>query len=91
MRGMPYKRRGRIPAASKALAYQVRRLREARGWSQEACAEAADLHPRVVVSIEAASIDPRLSTVVSLADAFDTTLSKLIARPRRGTAKKTER
>jgi len=53
------------------LAANVRRLRKARGWSQEVLGDAADLHRTQVGAIERAEKDVRISTVEKLGAAFD--------------------
>lgn len=52
------------------LAANVRRLRKARGWSQETLGDAADLHRTQVGAIERAEKDVRISTVEKLGAAF---------------------
>ena len=58
----------------------VRRLREARGWSQEHLAGSASLNRSYMGEIERATAMPSLATAEKLARAFDVALSDLIAR-----------
>ena len=52
---------------SKLLAGNVKRLRQARGWSQEDLAEAADLHRTYVSGIERGVRNPTISVVSAIA------------------------
>lgn len=63
------------------FAANVRRLREAQDptLTQTALSEAANLHRTELGRIENALTDPRLSTLVILADALGTTLDELAA------------
>ena len=58
----------------------VRRLREARGWSQEELAAQAALNRSYLGEIERAAVMPSLATAAKLARALDVPLSDLIAR-----------
>jgi transcriptional regulator with XRE-family HTH domain len=63
---------------------RVRRLREARGWSQQALAQAAGLSITVVALIEQGKReDPKLSTVAALARALGVGLDDLAGEGRR--------
>jgi XRE family transcriptional regulator, regulator of sulfur utilization len=57
----------------------VRRMREARGWSQEQLAGHAELIRSYMGEIERATAMPSLATAAKLAQALDVTLSRLIA------------
>jgi transcriptional regulator with XRE-family HTH domain len=58
----------------------VRRLRRAGdGFSQEALAERAGLHRTEIGKIEQGNVEPRLSTLVILADALGVTLDEMVA------------
>jgi transcriptional regulator with XRE-family HTH domain len=58
----------------------VRRLRLAReGCSQEALAERARLHRTEISKIEQGNVEPRLTTLVILADALGVGLDELVA------------
>ena len=61
------------------LGRRVRELRHARGWTQEQLAERAVLSYKFIGEIERGTVNPTLSTLVSLADALDTAVSKLFA------------
>jgi transcriptional regulator with XRE-family HTH domain len=60
------------------LAANVRRLRKARGWSQEVLGDAADLHRTQIGAIERGEKDVRLSTMEKLGAAFDVVPLKLL-------------
>lgn len=53
------------------LAANVRRLRKARGWSQEVLGDAADLHRTQVGAIERAEKNVQLGTIAKLSVALD--------------------
>lgn len=57
----------------------VRRARRERELSQEALGQAAGLAGKHVSEIERANRDPRLTTVVQIADALDLDLGELLA------------
>jgi transcriptional regulator with XRE-family HTH domain len=57
----------------------IRRLREARGWSQEHLAGRADLNRSYMGEIERAAVMPSLATAAKLAQALEVSLSKLIS------------
>ena len=57
----------------------VRRLREARGWSQEHLAGEAELNRSYMGEIERATAMPSLATAAKLAQALQVPLSHLIA------------
>ncbi|MBZ8141830.1 transcriptional regulator [Rubrivivax gelatinosus] len=58
----------------------VRRLRQARGWSQERLAERAELNRTYMGEIERATAMPSLQTAAKLAQALEVPLSELIQR-----------
>ncbi|HEX3138704.1 MAG TPA: helix-turn-helix transcriptional regulator [Rhizobacter sp.] len=58
----------------------VRRLREARGWSQERLAGHADLNRSYMGEIERATVMPSLATAAKLAQALEVPLSHLISQ-----------
>lgn len=64
----------------KGFAGNVRKLREQKqpGFSQERLSDATGLHRTEIGRIEQASIEPRLSTLVILADALDASLDDLV-------------
>lgn len=53
------------------LAQNLRRLREARGWSQEDYADRADIHRTYVSDIERGRRNPTITVVEKLAKPFD--------------------
>lgn len=63
------------------FARNVRRLREQKepGFSQERLSDATRLHRTEIGRIEQASIEPRLTTLVILADALEVKIDDLIA------------
>jgi transcriptional regulator with XRE-family HTH domain len=56
----------------------VRRLREARGWSQEDLAEHSDLNRSFIGEIERGAATPSLVTVAKLSQAFELAPSVLV-------------
>ena len=58
----------------------VRRLRQARGWSQEALAGRAELNRTYMGEIERATTMPSLQTAAKLAQALEVPLAELIGR-----------
>lgn len=61
------------------LAANVRRLRLAKGWSQEAAADAADVSIRSYQTLEAGKTNATLVTVAALAKALGVDPSELLA------------
>jgi transcriptional regulator with XRE-family HTH domain len=63
------------------FARNVRRLREQKepGFSQERLSDATRLHRTEIGRIEQASIEPRLTTLVILADALDVKIDDLVS------------
>ena len=57
----------------------IRRLREARGWSQEVLAARADLNRSYMGEIERATVMASLVTAAKLARALEVPLSELIS------------
>ena len=64
------------------LAENVRRLREARDWSQEKLAQKAGLAMRYVSGIERAEENPTISTLAKLAKALGVSASALLSEPK---------
>jgi len=62
-----------------AFGVVLKRHREAKGLSQEALAELADIHPTHVSLIERFERNPSLNVAKSLADALGFSLTDLIA------------
>ncbi|MGC2743885.1 MAG: helix-turn-helix transcriptional regulator [Candidatus Angelobacter sp.] len=66
------------PEAQVQLGERVRRLREARGWSQEGFAHEGGLGRSFAGAIERGEKDVRLSTLAKLARALGVSLSQLL-------------
>jgi transcriptional regulator with XRE-family HTH domain len=64
------------------IATNVRRLRNARKWTQEALAEKAHLSSRYVGAIERANVSARVSIIGRIADAFGVEPAELLKRSR---------
>lgn len=71
---MPAKKshRGKDKHAKKLVAFgkNLRKLRESKGWSEEALAIKADLSPTTISNLENGQLNTTLATVFSLADAL---------------------
>lgn len=65
-----------------ALAANVRRLRSARGWSQEVLAFESGLHRTFVAHVERAARNISLDNIARLAVALDVTAAALLEMPR---------
>lgn len=65
----PRAKRDRLPE-SIAFGKRLRKLREAKDWTLEELAEAADMNSLQVGHIERGASDPKLSTIVKLAHAL---------------------
>ena len=63
------------------LGRNLRRLREARGWSQEAFAHEANLHRTYVSDIERGARNPTIVVVEKLAQAIGISASELLDDP----------
>lgn len=63
------------------LGRNVRRAREARGWSQEQFAFEAGIHRTYVSDIERGARNPTITVVEKLAVALGTSASELLAEP----------
>ena len=66
------------PEAQVQLGERVRRLREARGWSQEGSAHEGGLGRSFAGAIERGEKDVRLSTLAKLARTLGVSLSQLL-------------
>lgn len=66
------------PASVEAFGVHLRKLREARGWSQQALADYADVAKLTVQRIEHAKGAPTLDVLVSLARALHLPLRALV-------------
>jgi len=53
-------------------------MRKARGWSQERLAAAAGLSTMQIVHIERGATDPKLSTIMKLANALNVGADELL-------------
>lgn len=60
----------RVNSALRHLAANVRLLRRKNGWTQEELAEAADLAPRYVQTLESERANPRAAVIIQVADAL---------------------
>jgi transcriptional regulator with XRE-family HTH domain len=82
-----YTHRKARPETLDILAVNIRALRKALGWSQDACADQAGLNRSYIGDIERRKHNPRLSTLEALADAFRVRVGDLLTP----TAEKLER
>ena len=60
-----------------ALGKQIRKLRQARGWTLEQAAEAMSMDATQLAKIEAGSLNVTLVTLVRIADGLDVKLAAL--------------
>jgi transcriptional regulator with XRE-family HTH domain len=65
--------------AGQRFAANLRRARRAKGLTQEALADAAGVHRTEIGLLEHAKRDPRLTTIAKLAEALETTPSRLLS------------
>lgn len=63
---------------AKRFGRNLRAKRVARGMSQETLGHSCGLHPTEISRLERAAREPRLSTIVRLARALDTTAADLL-------------
>jgi transcriptional regulator with XRE-family HTH domain len=63
------------------LARNIKRLRQARGWSQEELADEAGLHRTYVSGIERGVRNPTITIVAVLAKALAVAPAELLAQP----------
>ncbi|NMF98813.2 helix-turn-helix domain-containing protein [Aromatoleum toluolicum] len=66
------------PSAREILAENLKRLRTARGWSQEYLAHEAGLHRTFVAHVERGMRNISLDNIERLADALDVTPGSLL-------------
>jgi transcriptional regulator with XRE-family HTH domain len=62
-----------------AFGQHLRRLREARGWSQQTLADVADVSKPTIYRIETARYSVTLDVLVSLAQALEISLAELVS------------
>jgi transcriptional regulator with XRE-family HTH domain len=59
----------------------LKALRNQKGWSQEKLAREANISYHTVIKLEQSGIkNPRIETVIKLADALNVSLDKLVGR-----------
>ena len=59
----------------------LKALRNQKGWSQEKLAREANISYHTVIKLEQSGIkNPRIETVIKLADALEVSLDKLVGR-----------
>lgn len=73
--------------ASSAFGKRLRELRERQKLSQDALADATDIHPTAIGRMERGAREPRLTTILRLADGLDVQPGELVNDP--GKASKT--
>ena len=64
-----------------AFGQHLRRLREARGWSQQALADVADVSKPTIYRLETARYSVTLDVLASLAQGLEMPLSELLTFP----------
>lgn len=69
------------PASIQAFGQHLRRLREGRGWSQQALADAADITKKTVYRMETAQTAPTLDVLACLAEGLEISLAELVTFP----------
>ena len=69
------------PASIQAFGQHLRTLREHRGWSQQALADAADVTKKTVYRIETGQTAPTLDVLVCLAEGLELPLAVLVSFP----------
>ena len=68
-----------LRAAASARDLLTSQLREARGWSQQALADVADVSKPTIYRIETARYSVTLDVLVSLAQALELSLAELVS------------
>lgn len=76
--------RGHVNAVRRILARNLRRLRLAKGMTQEELADAAGLRQALISELESGKVDVRLDTLQRLASALGTRPADLLDDGRRG-------
>ena len=64
-----------------AFGLHLRRLREARGWSQQALADVSDVSKPTIYRLETARYSATLDVLASLAQGLEISLSELMQFP----------
>jgi transcriptional regulator with XRE-family HTH domain len=67
----------------KQFGRNVRRIREAKGWTQEDLAEASTLHRTYISGIERGARNPTLTVILLLASALKVPASELLPEEKR--------
>lgn len=75
---MPPRSKAKRTAETIAFGACVRKLRTAKGWTQEVLAERAEMNPLQVGHLERGANDPKLTTILKLARAFGIKAEDLI-------------
>lgn len=68
----------KIVNSNAVAADNLRRLRKQRGWSQEDCAEACELHRTYIGAVERGERNITLGTLDKIAEALGTTTLELL-------------
>ncbi|MBC7761550.1 MAG: helix-turn-helix transcriptional regulator [Candidatus Saccharibacteria bacterium] len=61
-----------------ALGREVARVRQLKGWSLDALADAAGVSRRTLINVEGATKAPRIDTLFAIAVALDVSLASLV-------------
>ena len=69
------------PASIQAFGQHLRTLREGRGWSQQALADAANVTKKTVYRVETGQTAPTLDVLVCLAEGLEISLAALVSFP----------
>lgn len=67
-------------AASRAFGERMRELRAREGISQDGLARSADIHPTSIGRLERGNREPRLTTILKLADGLGVEPGELVNR-----------
>jgi len=67
---------------SLAIGARVRQERQARGWTLDQLAEAADVSRRMIVNVEQGAANPSVGTLLRISDALGVGLPALVEPPR---------
>ena len=67
-------------ALKRLVGDNIRRLRKARGWSQEELGERADLSYKFVGEVERGAVNPSLESLAGIANALNVEVSELLLR-----------